>query len=578
MLVYGDRVRRTTTADQAERLVAALAEVGCRPSGLENHARLTTAFITAGELFQGIADAEFEAAGCDDQSPAQGAAMTILVELGRALGRSWDSDFRATGAPHLAALADLPRQAPQGITCRLAEGYAYYAVYPEAYYQVAREMAWTPPLRILGLRNIGASLSAMVAASLDAEPPATVRPVGHPFERRLALSARLRQNLSPTPGLRYVVVDEGPGLSGSSFAAADEALGELGANPDQVIFLPSHGGQPGAACTQARRERWSRSRRHFLDFDALCLSPATPPARRLDTWVEGVVGPLEAPLRDISAGVWRAVKAVSAPAIPALERRKFIAVSERGEWLVKFAGLGASGEDRLARATALSAAGFIPPVAGLRHGFLVETWLGRAGTPDFARLDRSALLARLANYIGFRARAFPALAEEGADLAQLVRMAQVNLVEALGPVHAAGPLARLANAAARRPASRAVHIDGRMHAWEWLAPPDGRLLKADALDHSCQHDLIGCQDPAWDVVGAAIELGLSSAETEDLAARVGRQCNRRLDPDLLDAFFVCYPAFQIGLWSLPGAEGAQALRARYRRALLEPALPEEITP
>jgi len=33
------------------------------------------------------------------------------------------------------------------------------------------------------------------------------------------------------------------------------------------------------------------------------------------------------------------------------------------------------------------------------------------------------------------------------------------------------------------------------------------------------HDLVGCQDIAWDVVGAAVELGLSQAEEERLAAR-----------------------------------------------------------
>ena len=39
---------------------------------------------------------------------------------------------------------------------------------------------------------------------------------------------------------------------------------------------------------------------------------------------------------------------------------------------------------------------------------------------------------------------------------------------------------------------------------------DPTLLKTDALDHSEGHDLIGCQDIAWDVVGAATELELSA--------------------------------------------------------------------
>lgn len=571
MLVYGDRVRRTTAREQAERLQAAVSRAqGCARS-LDRHAAIAAAFIEAGELFQGVADAEFEQTGVDSPSPAQDAGMTLLIEVARALGRSWDSDFRSATAPSLGALPNLVRHAPSDIACKTAEGHAYYAVYPEAYYQVACEAAWPPPLRIVGLRSIGAGLSAMVAAGLDAPPPATVRPTGPPFERRLALSAELSLRLKPTPRLHYVVVDEGPGMSGSSFGAADRTLRGLGATPDQIIFVASHGGGPGAASTPACRERWSSSRRAFLDFDGLCLSRATPPARRLEGWIEEAVGPLTAPLQDVSAAGWRAGRSTSAPALPALERRKFIARSDRGEWLVKFAGIGRTGEERYARALTLSEAGFIPGAAALRHGFLVESWLGEAKSPDFARFAREPLLDRLADYIAFRARAFPAGPSEGASFIELEEMARINLTEALGQSGALAPLARLAAAIARRPVSRPAHVDGRMHAWEWLSMPDGRLLKSDALDHSCQHDLIGCQDPAWDIVGAIVELDLACAESRDLVARVEKRLGRRFDENLLDVFFVCYPAFQLGLWSLPGALDAEPLRARYRRALLEPA-------
>ena len=53
---------------------------------------------------------------------------------------------------------------------------------------------------------------------------------------------------------------------------------------------------------------------------------------------------------------------------------------------------------------------------------------------------------------------------------------------------------------------RPVEIDGRLHAWSYLRR-DGHLLKTDALDHHAGHDLVGCQDIAWDIVGAKIELG-----------------------------------------------------------------------
>ena len=58
-------------------------------------------------------------------------------------------------------------------------------------------------------------------------------------------------------------------------------------------------------------------------------------------------------------------------------------------------------------------------------------------------------------------------------------------------------------------AVRRVETDNRLHAWEWLHTPDGRLLKTDALDHHAGHDLIGCQDITWDIAGATVELDLS---------------------------------------------------------------------
>ena len=73
---------------------------------------------------------------------------------------------------------------------------------------------------VIGLRSIGTALAATVAGAL-AHPVAaiTVRPHGHPFEREIAVTDEFATVLAE-PTARYVVVDEGPGLSGSSVAAA----------------------------------------------------------------------------------------------------------------------------------------------------------------------------------------------------------------------------------------------------------------------------------------------------------------------------------------------------------------------
>ncbi|HEX8470185.1 MAG TPA: hypothetical protein VF633_03655, partial [Brevundimonas sp.] len=77
----------------------------------------------------------------------------------------------------------------------------------------------------------------------------------------------------------------------------------------------------------------------------------------------------------------------------------------------------------------------------------------------------------------------------------------------------------------------------------WLRSADGGLLKADALDHDVEHDLIGPQDLAWDVAGAAVELGFSATA---LAAQTALISGRTIDPDLLVFLTPCYMAFRLG--------------------------------
>jgi hypothetical protein len=114
-----------------------------------------------------------------------------------------------------------------------------------------------------------------------------------------------------------------------------------------------------------------------------------------------------------------------------------------------------------------------------------------------------------------------------------------------------------------------------MHLWEWLHLPDGRLLKADGIDHSAAHDLVGCQDVAWDVAGAAVELGLSHDEAESLRAAV-ELAGCSVEPDLVAALTPCYLAFQLGACTMAsqsaGAEEAVRLKGaatRYGRLLAD---------
>ncbi|HKH32781.1 MAG TPA: hypothetical protein VKA80_01240, partial [Beijerinckiaceae bacterium] len=94
-----------------------------------------------------------------------------------------------------------------------------------------------------------------------------------------------------------------------------------------------------------------------------------------------------------------------------------------------------------------------------------------------------------------------------------------------------------------------VCTDNRLHAWEWLVAGD-RLVKTDALDHHAAHDLIGCQDLAWDVAGTTVEFALGPDARDRLCAFAEREAGRPLVPRLIEFLTVCYLAFQLGSFTL----------------------------
>jgi len=568
MIVYGDAPRRADPRGLARSLEEALGHVAALPPGIRRHGALAAAFIQAGELAQGLADAGFSARGeADAPSALDEAALALVMRLAAALHVSWGSGFQEM--PPLPA-ARLPAVLPESVALKRAEGFSFYALYPEAFLAAAEASGLGAETGVVGLRSIGLPLAALVATALGAAPPVTLRPVGHPFRRRLALSPAMAARLRGAGP--WAVVDEGPGLSGSSMGAVADWLEEGGTPRGQVHFFPSHGGAPGPQASPRHRARWEQAPRHLRDFDALVLH-APRPGHRLEHWVEDLTGPAEAPLRDISGGAWRGpARQAWPPANPQGERRKFLLRAGGRDWLLKFNGLGEEGARKAAMGQSLSEAGLVPAVAGERHGFLAQRWLGEASRLDQTPPVPERLLSAVARYLGFRARHFTEGAE-GASLPMLWDMACHNTAEALGE-EAARALRRMQPDLARAERRlRRIRGDNRMAAWEWLALPDGRLLKADALDHHASHDLIGCQDLAWDLIGAAVELGL---DAERLGAAVVAVSGSESDPGLLPAYAAPYLAFQMGAASMAAAANAgmpdevarlQAEAGRHARAL-----------
>ncbi|WP_334162958.1 hypothetical protein [Phenylobacterium sp.] len=490
MLVYGDQPRRERPRNKLATIERVLA-AGDR----------TRALIEAGELAQGLADAEFEATGFDDDTPVHAAALALCLAV-------------ASGGDTQAAAARLAAfELPAEVSVKTPEGYAFYGLYPENYALAARSHAWPSPPFVIGLRSIGTSLAAVVAAATGSAEVVSVRPTGHPFSRELRLSPALRTRLTAHRG-PFAVVDEGPGLSGSSFGAAADALEALGVAPGRIVFLPGHAGDVGPEAPPRLRARWAAATRLVAWTPSLVAD-----------WFADITGPV-ADARDLPGTTWK--------------------VRLGDGFVARFAGLGAIGDGKLARARALHAAGFGPEPLALRHGMLLQRWIDgdiQPPSPD-----------RLGGYLAFRREAFPA--RPGADPATLIEMARVNVAGLLGEAAGRAAVRRLQALPLERARPRPVHVDGRLHRGKWIGG-----LKMDALDHSEAHDLVGGQDIAWDVAGAALEFGLSRSQTGALAQAAGA------DPVMLTLFETCYPAFQAGLWTMAGAP-ARAAPYRGRLAAL----------
>lgn len=552
MLVYGDLERVERSAVMRREIAETL--LGClrMSPGRQRHEALVNAFLATGELVQGLADREFAEKSVDDLSFVQEAGAKLLHAQAGAIMQSWRSGF--------AGELSLPRQWPnllQELECaeplrvKRGEGYAFYALYPESYIEAASRSGLSDRTVVIGLRSIGTGLAALVAAALDAGPAWSLRPSGHPFDRRPQIAPALASRILGEEDCDFAIVDEGPGLSGSSFGGVADWLLANGVAAGRIHFFPSHPDDPGPRASAAHRKFWREGNRHHVPMDALTIDTHEP-AHRLSSWVADLVGAREKSWQDLSGGAWRALRHPDErfwpPSHMQMEKRKFLMRGEDGgNWLVKYAGLGGSSKEKMRRAALLHEAGFTSEMAGACHGFLVEKWVDGAPLNTIA-MPRGQLIDHLGRYLGFRAQHL-APPGGGASLEELCRMAIFNTSEALGENAAKrlrqriGPVGKFSRRLHR------VDTDNRLHTWEWLMTGDGRLVKTDALDHNAAHDLVGCQDIAWDVAGAGIEFDLSGAERNRLAVIIGQQTDCDLREGVLAFFEVCYLAFQIGLWS-----------------------------
>ena len=550
MLVFGDASATFTRAEAAAELSRLAHEGRTAASAFDRHAARVALLLTVGQLAQGVIDASAEALGFDEVSDTTCDAEALLMTIAARVVRSWDALVDGAGDDELVApaseapFARLLTHLPPTLTTRVPEGYEHYGVYVETYISSARRLrarsaravSSRRPL-VVGLRSIGASLGAVVACVLDADL-VTVRPRGPVFSRVVRIGPHLATKLAPLEERSVTVVDEGPGISGSSLGGAADWLEEHGARA--ISFLPSHTGELGDAASSRHRARWSCASRVVTSFDEIFLTGGG--RTHLAEWFATTTGS-GGRLERLHGDGWRQ-RLLGDPsrwpaAHPQQERAKYRLTVGGKSWLLKSAGLGRSGERKLGRAQLLADAGFCPRVHAFRHGFLLADW--HADARPLARGERWSLAwqQQAAAYLSFRRGLPPSRA--GADVGDLFVMCTTNTSEALGPARAA-VLQRFADDLRELAASaRPVATDNKMQPWEWIALPDGRLLKCDAVDHGDAHDLVGPQDIAWDIAAAGVELDLEPAwEEEQLEGPLLARRRR------LSFYRAAYLAFSLG--------------------------------
>jgi hypothetical protein len=513
LLVFREDRRRASGKELKAALTAELEQ-------LCNHfsrRTLVGALLQAGELECGVADNDPEAARCYESVTDQIAGALLASEP----AASNNSDFHHPDFHSiLASVRALPVFEQLGIS--IPEGFAYYALHPLAYADVIRQIPVCDHLLVVGIRSIGTTLSVVAAAAARARGIAaeriTVRPQGHPYNRTVEFTgeqmAAVRNAISQDASV--AVVDEGPGLSGSSFLAMAEALERAGVPVEKILLVSSHAPNINALCAENAACRWQRFR---------CI-PVSNETRRPEAAVEFIGG-----------GQWRSRAFGNEPEWPAawtsLERLKYLSSPEQGERsYFKFAGFGHYGDVVFERERKVAAAGFGLMPREESDGFISYPWLSSAqrNARPLSSSDLSAqILARLAEYCAFRRHAFRV---ELSNLDALQKMAQHNLRE-LG-----------FDPAVEIQLEHPVIADGRMHPHEWLLSTEGKLLKTDSGSHGDDHFFPGPTDIAWDLAGAIIEWQMDDRQKAEFLARYHRAAGDDASARI-DGFIKAYTVFRL---------------------------------
>jgi hypothetical protein len=437
------------------------------------------ALIRAGEIETGLEDAG---------SPATTSLSDLVDELAAAACADKRPSLRCL---HSLASVDYPTS----IRCSHPEGFSYYGLNPLDFADLTRRIV--PDLAqcvaVIGIRSVGSTLGAVVAATLRASDRLarriTVRPEGEPYQRKTSFSAVQMPWIQDCIEHQadFVVVDEGPGFSGSTFLSVARALLDAGVPRRRIVLL---GSRPfPAAAPEERAQEWTRFRSYIVDYGR---------------HVPHDVG------RSLGGGAWREVIYSDRSHWPACwtDQERIKHLSSDGKVFFKFEGFGRFGKLVRSQAEALAQGGFSPGLPVWNSAFAGYEFL--RGRPLRSADLTEDLLSALASYCAFRLTNFPAAESDAVMLREMMRVNLEVEFDRQWKVE-------------RLHLERPIYADCRMLLHEWFLTPEGRILKTDSVGHGEGHQLPGPVDIAWDLAGAIIEWGLSPAQADFFLSEYRRQ-------------------------------------------------------
>jgi hypothetical protein len=489
---------------------------------------LVDVLVRAGEIETGLADAA---------SPAGPLMAAVVDRIARALyEENFDRPLLLQSLREVAGENGLPVH----IQCSHPEGFSYYGLHPMDFGDLAlrlhRDLG--PNVAVVGVRSVGSPLGAIVAASLrscgKSVDRITVRPHGEPYQRTASfdgmqsqwISSKLQQQAD------FVIVDEGPGFSGSTFLSVAKALVGAGVPHARIFLMGSRPFSQRGGMDDG--ESWSGFRTYTIDYSR--HSPAGAG-------------------RNLSEGAWRELLYTSSRQWPAcwVEQERIKHLSKDGRFFFKFEGFGRYGDRSRQQQVALAEARFCLPPLGFDNGFGRYEFI--CGRPLTHKDLGPAILSQMAAYCTFRVKHFTA---PNPNPPQLLEMMRINLNVEFG----------LDEQPFELPLERPVYADCRLLPHEWLLTSDGCILKTDAVGHSEGHQLPGPADIAWDLAGVILEWKLSTTEAEFFLERYRRLSGdngaRRARQYLLPYSILRMAQCRMGAASMKDRDQAKHLYSSYK--------------